>query len=41
MKGVAKDLCWMDNEARGRALLMVEEVIYSHSFEADSNYAAI
>ena len=41
MKGVAKDLCWMDNEARGKALLLVEEVIYSHSVEADSNYAAI
>ena len=41
MKGVAKDLCWMDNEARGRVLLLVEEVIYSHSVEADSNYAAI
>ena len=26
MKGVAKDLCWMDNEARGKALLLVEEV---------------
>ena len=31
----------MDNEARGRALLMVEEVIYSHSVEADSNNAAV
>ena len=41
MKGVAKDLCWMDNEARGKALLMVEEVIFSHSVEADSNNAAI
>ena len=41
MKGVAKDLCWMDNEARGNALLMVEEVIFSHSVEDDSNNAAI
>ena len=41
MKGVAKDLCWMDNEARGKALLMVEEVIFSHSVEAYSNNAAI
>ena len=37
----AKDLCWMDNEARGKALSMVEEVIYSHSVEADSNNAAM
>ena len=41
MKGVAKDLCWMDNKARGKALLLVEEVIYSHALEADSNNAAI
>ena len=41
MKGVAKDLCWMDNKARGKAILMVEEVIYSHSVEADSYNAAI
>ena len=40
MNGVAKDL-WMDNEARGKALLLVEEVIFSHSVEADSNNAAI
>ena len=24
MKGVAKDLCWMDNKARGKALLLVK-----------------
>ena len=26
MKGVAKDLCWMDNKARGKALVLVEEI---------------
>ena len=25
MRGVAKDLCWMDEEARGKALVSVEE----------------
>ena len=33
MKGVANDLCWMDNEARGKAVLLVEEVFYSHAVE--------
>ena len=31
MKGVAKDLCWMNDEARCKALLSVEEIIYSHA----------
>ena len=26
MRGVAKDLCWMDEEARGKALVSVEEI---------------
>ena len=41
MKGVAKDLCWMDDKARGKALLLVEEIIYSHAIEADSKNVAI
>ena len=41
MKGVAKDLCWMDNGARGKALLLAEEIIYSHAIEADSSNVAI
>ena len=40
MKGVAKDLCWMDNRARRKALLLVEDIIYSHAIEADSNNVA-
>ena len=31
MRGVAKDLCWMNEEARGKVLVSVEEVIYSHA----------
>ena len=41
LKGVAKDLCWMDNKARRKALLLVEEIIYSHAIEADSSNVAI
>ena len=40
MKGVTKDLCWMNDRARGKALLLVEEMIYSHAIEADSNNVA-
>ena len=29
MRGVAKDLCWMDEEARGKALVSVDVIIYS------------
>ena len=29
MRGVAKDLCWMNEEARDKALVSVEEIIYS------------
>ena len=41
MKGVSKDLCWMNDLARGKALLLVEEIIYSHAIESDSNNEAI
>ena len=41
MKGVANDLCWMDNKARGKNLLTVEEIIYSHAVSADSDNMAI
>ena len=41
MKGVTKDLCWMNDMARGQALLLVEEIVYSHAIEADSNNVAI
>ena len=36
MRGVAKDLCWMDEEAKGKALVSVEEIIYSHAVGIDS-----
>ena len=35
------DLCWMDNQARGKTLVLVEEIIYPHAVEADSNNVAI
>ena len=35
MKGVAKDTCWMNDEARGKVLLLVEEIIYSHAVGVD------
>ena len=41
MRGVAKDLCWMDEEARGKALVSVEEIIYSHAVGTDSDNSAI
>ena len=41
MKGVAKDFCWMNDEARCKALLLVEEIIYSHSVVTDSDNTAI
>ena len=31
MRAVAKDLCWMNDEAKGKALVSVEEIIYSHA----------
>ena len=41
LRGVAKDLCWMDEEARGKALVSVEEIIYSHAVGIDSDNTAI
>ena len=41
MRGVAKDLCWMDEAARGKALMSVEEIIYSHAVGIDSDNCAI
>ena len=41
MKGVAKDLCWMDNEAKRKALESVEEIMYSHAVGADSDNMAL
>ena len=41
MKGVANDLCWTDNKARGKNLLTVEEIIYSHAVSVDSDNMAI
>ena len=41
MRGVAKDLCWMNEEARGKALVSVEEIIYSHAVGTDSDTSAI
>ena len=41
IKGVALDLCWMNDKERGKDLLLVEEIIYSHAIEADSNNVAI
>ena len=35
MRGVAKDLCWM------KALVSVEEIIYSHAVGIDSDNCAI
>ena len=41
MRGVAKHLCWMDEEARGKASVSVEEIIFSHAVEIDSDNCAI
>ena len=41
MRSVAKDLCWMDEEAKGKALVSVEEIIYSHAVGIDSDNCAI
>ena len=40
MRGVAKDLCWMNEEARGKALVSVEEIIYSHAVGINSDNCA-
>ena len=31
MRRVAKDLCWMNEEARGKALVSVEQIIFSYA----------
>ena len=41
MRRVAKDLCWMNDEAKGKALVSVEEITYSHAFGIDSDNSAI
>ena len=41
MRGVAKDLCWMNGEAKGRALTSVEEIIYSHAVGIDFDNSAL
>ena len=41
MRGVAEDLCWMNDEANGKALVSVEETIYSHAVGIDSDNCAI
>ena len=41
MRSVAKDLCWMNLEARGKALVSVEEIIYSHAVGIDSDNTVI
>ena len=40
MRGVAKDQCWMNEEARSKALVSVEEIIYSHAVGTDSDTSA-
>ena len=41
MRREAKDLCWMNEEARAKALVSVEEIIYSHAFGTDLDNSAI
>ena len=41
MKGVAKDLCWMDEETRSKRLVSLEEIIYTHAVGIDSDNCAI
>ena len=41
MRGVAKDVCWMNEETIGKALVSVEEIIYSHAVGTDSDNSAI
>ena len=37
MRRVAKDLCWMKEDTRSKALVSVEEIIYSHAVGIDSD----
>ena len=41
MKEVADDLCWRQGVSKGRALTMVEELIYSRAVGIDSDNAGI
>ena len=41
MRRVAKDLCWMNEEAKIEALVSVEEIILSHAVGIDSDNTAI
>ena len=41
MRRVANDLCWMNEEARSKALVSVEEIICSHAVGTDSDISAI
>ena len=41
MRGVAKDLYWMNDEAKGKALVSVEDIIYSHAVGNDSDNSVI
>ena len=41
MRGVAKDLCWMNDEAKGKSLVSIEEIIYSHAVGIDSDNSAM
>ena len=34
---VVKDLCWMNEEAKSKALVSVEEIIYCHAVGTDSD----
>ena len=38
---VAKDLCWMNEEARSKALVSVEEIIFSRAVGSDSDNSAL
>ena len=40
MREVANDLCWMNEEAIGKALVSVEEIIYSHAVGINSDNSA-
>ena len=41
MRCVAKDLCWMNGEAKGRAFTSVEEIIYSDAVGIVSDNSAL
>ena len=41
MRRVVNDFCWLQGEARCKALTIVEEFIYSHAVGIDSDTAAL